>query len=129
MACSRQKIKYGLQLYGNVRTKESDEKCADFKAIQVLQNNLLRFLNGSKIKDKISVRNLLTKFELLSVNQLAAQIKLGEMWKAMIIEDYPLKVEQRRIMEEGAATRAATSSKPCEIGKSLLANAFEEKSN
>jgi hypothetical protein len=34
------KLRYGLQLYGKVRSKESDPECADFKAIQVVQNNL-----------------------------------------------------------------------------------------
>ena len=38
------KIRYGLQLYGKVRTKEEDPKFADFKSIQILQNDLLRFL-------------------------------------------------------------------------------------
>ena len=70
------KICYGLQLYGKVRTKKEDLKCADFKSIQILQNDLLRFLNGSKIKDKMSIKFLLNKFGALSVNQLGAQIKL-----------------------------------------------------
>ena len=58
-----------------------DEKYADFKDIQVLQKHLLRFLNGTKLKDKVTISSLLVKFNYLSVNQLAAQIKLGEVWK------------------------------------------------
>ena len=48
--------------YGKVRTKKEDLKCADFKSIQILQNDLLRFLNGSKIKDKVSIKFLLNKY-------------------------------------------------------------------
>ena len=62
--------------YGKVRTKKEDLKCADFKSIQILQKDLLRFLNESKIKDKVSIKFLLNKFGALSVNQLGAQIKL-----------------------------------------------------
>ena len=114
------KIRYGLQLYGKVRTKEGDEKCADFKAIQILQNDLLRFLNGTKIKDRVSINFLLNKFQALSVNQLGAQIKLGEMWKALNVKDYPLKIEQQSISSQGVSTRAATNGRPCEIGVTSL---------
>ncbi len=74
------KLRYGLQLFGKVRSKESDPECADFKAIQVVQNNLMRSLNGSKVKDMISTSSLLTKFGMLSLNQLNAQVKLVEIW-------------------------------------------------
>ena len=43
------KICYGLQLLGKVRTSSQDSECADFKEIQLVQNKLLRTLNGSKI--------------------------------------------------------------------------------
>ena len=36
---------------------------------------------------------MLEKFGLLSVNQLAAQIKLREVWKSIYCEDYPIKLE------------------------------------
>ena len=97
-----------------------DEKYADFKDIQVLQKHLLRFLNGTKLKDKVTISSLLVKFNYLSVNQLAAQIKLGEVWKALKIEDYPLKIKKQSLNKDGACTRAATSGKPCEIGKKTL---------
>ena len=89
------KIRYGLQLYGKVRTTVEDPTCADFKAIQLIQNDLLRLLNGSKIKDRVSIKSLLNKFNVMSVNQLNAQIKLLELWKALNIKDYPLKIEQQ----------------------------------
>ena len=39
-------------------------------------------LNGTKIKDCISTESLLSKFGILSTNQLNAQVKLLETWKA-----------------------------------------------
>ena len=34
---------------------------------------------------------------MLSVNQLNAQVKLLEVWKAMNVEDYPLKIKQQEV--------------------------------
>ena len=114
------KLRYGLQLYGRVRSRDTDPECEDFKSIQLIQNNLMRSLNGSKVKDMISISSLLTKFGMLSVNQLNAQVKLVEMWKAINVDDYPLKVEQQARNEEGVSTRADTTGKPIEIGRSNL---------
>ena len=36
---------------------------------------------------------MLKKYNLPSVNQLAAQIKLVEAWKSQNIEQYPIKLE------------------------------------
>ena len=37
--------------------------------------------------------NSLEKFDLLSVNQLAANIKLVEVWKSLNQEDYPITLD------------------------------------
>ena len=63
---------------------------AEFKAIQLVQNNLLRTLNRSKIKDKVSVSSMLEKFNMQSINQLNASVKLLDMWKALNVDNYPL---------------------------------------
>jgi hypothetical protein len=54
---------------------------------------MLRAINNSKIKDKISIVSMLKKFNLLSVNQLAASIKLTEVWKSLNVVDYPLQLD------------------------------------
>ena len=79
----------------------------DFKSIQKVQNDLMRYLTGCQLKDKVSIRSLLDKLNMVSVNQLNAQIKLLEMWKTLHIEDYPLKLQQQEIREGMATTRAA----------------------
>ena len=54
---------------------------------------MLRLINNSRIKDKISVKSMLKKFNLLSVNQLAAQIKLQEVWKSVHIKKYGITLD------------------------------------
>ena len=39
---------------------------------------------------------MLARFDILSVNQLAAQIKLTEAWKAMKDEEYPVKLRREK---------------------------------
>ena len=43
------KLRYGIQLLGKVRMSVEDPVGADFKAIQMVQNKLLRTLNGTFI--------------------------------------------------------------------------------
>jgi hypothetical protein len=73
------KIRYGVQLYGNVRLDENDPKNALISAIQLIQNKMARFLNGTRIKDKIRIEQILNNLKMLSVNRLNAQIKLVEV--------------------------------------------------
>ena len=114
------KIRYGLQLLGKVRTRTGDPECVDLKAIQLVQNKLLRLLNGTTVKDRVPTASLLQKFNILSVNQLNAQVKLLEIWKALNVEDYPLKIVQQSTREGGVTTRAAEKGRPVNIGKSNI---------
>ena len=57
---------------------------------------------------------------MLSVNQLNAQIKLVEIWKALNVDDYTLKVVHQTKDNSRVNTRADTKEKPIEIGKSVL---------
>ena len=87
------KLRYCLQLCTNVKINGDERKCAAMKSLQLTQNRMLRAINGSKVKDKVSVSSLLTKFKLLSVNQLAAQIKLTEVWKSVNVQDCPIVMD------------------------------------
>ena len=81
------KIRYGLQMCGQIRWKDSDPTPNLMKDLQICQNKMLRLLNNSRISDKISTASLLVK-----VNQINAQIKLSEMWKAVKDEDHPFNI-------------------------------------
>ena len=89
------KLRYGLQLLGKVRLSIEDPETSEFKAIQIVQNNLLRLLNGTKIKDMVSISVMLKRFKMLSANQLNASMKLLEVWKAINLEDYPLLINRQ----------------------------------
>ena len=80
----------------------------------------MRLLNGSKVKDMVSIRSLLNKFNMRSVNQLNCQIKLLEIWKATHTANYPLQVESNSVKDVGEATRAACERRPIEVGKTNL---------
>ena len=67
------KLMDGLQLWNKVRFNDEDHNSGDMKTLQMAKNRLLRALNNSRISDKISTKNLLNKFNLLSVNQLVAR--------------------------------------------------------
>ena len=51
-------------------------------------------MNGSTLKDHITTSSLLEKFNLPSVNQLAAEIKIMETWKILNVENYPIVLWQ-----------------------------------
>ena len=57
---------------------------------------------------------------MLSINQMNAQVKLLEIWKAMNIEDYPLKIDQQGVNEAGVSTRRDCKRRPLEVGKTNL---------
>ena len=74
---------------GKVRWNENDSVNQELKAIQLVQNKLLRSLNNVKISDKIRSQTLANNNNFLFVNQLNAQIKITEKWKFKN-KDYPL---------------------------------------
>ena len=49
---------------------------------------------------------MLEKFDFLSVNQTAAQIKLTEAWKASRDDQYPIKMRKERPEGEESSTRS-----------------------
>ena len=87
------KLRYGLQLCLKVRLTEEDKTSSTSKAIQQTQNRMMRAINSTKIKDRVSVKYMLEKFNLLSVNQMAAKIKLLEVWKMINKEGSPLQLD------------------------------------
>ena len=87
------KLRYSLQLCNQVRIKSEDPTNSLMDAVQVSQNKMLRMLDRITLKDHITSNSLLQKYNLPLVNQLAAQIKLIEAWKSLIIEHYPVRLE------------------------------------
>jgi len=61
--------------------------------VQRAQNKMLSVLDWARIVDQKSTKRLLEEQNMLSVNQMAAQIKLTEMWKAVNDPLYPIKMK------------------------------------
>ena len=87
---------HGLQLCTNVRSDEIEPKSGNIKSVQTAQNKLMRLLLRVPFNDRTSTSELLLKTGLLSVNQLAASIKLQEAWKAENVPNYPVKLEPNK---------------------------------
>ena len=56
---------------------------------------MLRLLDGSRIRDRRNVGDMLEKFDMLSINQILAQIKLLEAWKASKDENDPIHMKKK----------------------------------
>ena len=112
------KMRYGIQLTHKVRLTEEDKHSKDIKATQVAQNKMLRLLDGSRLKDRRSVKDMLEKFDMLSINQTIAEIKITEAWKANRDEDYPIHLEKERRTEgeEPAKNTRATNRREMKEG-------------
>ena len=63
---------------------------------------------------------MLVKFNMLSVNQLNAQIKITEIWKALHNPDNPLKIEKVNHESSVCLTRVVTKGDLKEVGKSTI---------
>ena len=85
-------------------------------------------LNNTTLKDHIPTKSLLEKFNLLSVNQLAASIKLIEAWKSVNIVNYPVQMdvnnpgcpESSRVLRE-SSIRLWKEDAKSEQGKKVFA--------
>ena len=66
------KLRYGLQLYSEVRTSNEQPTSQIMKELQKSQNKLLRVLTGKKVSDRIKIDEMLKSLQMMSVNQIAA---------------------------------------------------------
>ena len=72
-------------------------------------------LNGTRIADKISIKSMLTKLKIKSVNQINAQIKLSEMWKSVNLINYPIKTNLVTRPDVNVQTRALSNGQLQEV--------------
>ena len=94
------------------------------RVVFIKNSLLLRTLNNTTLKDHVSTNELLKKFNILSVNQLAASIKLAEAWKAIKTTDYPIELDKHnanrpatnRVLRE-SSTRVWREDAATKIGK------------
>ncbi len=89
--------------------------------VQRSQNKMLRILDGALVLDRKSTKTLLDNQNMLSVNQIAAQIKLMEKWKASNDPQYPIKMKTRERQKNAITTRNLTCGYLTEVGRSTKA--------
>ena len=77
-------------------------------------------LTNTKLTDMVNTSTLLKQTNSLSVNQMNGQIKIQEVWKAINIKDYPIRVEKQAWSEQGPTTRAISTGRLIEHGISCL---------
>ena len=76
-------VRYGLAIYCPIRVTESDPHPSSIEGIKVAFNDMLRLLCGVKKSDRMSIKAMLEKLNWLSINQLAAEVRLCVVWKAV----------------------------------------------
>ena len=86
---------------------------------------MLRLLDGCRIRDRRNVKDMLEKFDMLSINQTLAQIKLLEAWKANKDGNYPIHMKKRERTEGDEPARntrvSGRGEKMTEGGKTIQA--------
>ena len=102
------KLRYGLQLCSTVRCSEDESKSGNMRLAQVAQNKMLRLMDGVTVKNRTSIKDLLKKADLPSVNQLAATIKLTETWKSVNIQNYPTRLITTKEISSTREVRGGT---------------------
>ena len=122
-----------MKICVKARLEVKDMSNQYIKMTKVAQNKALRVLARSRIIDRRSIKEMLDKFNMLSVNQTMAQVKITKAWKANKDKDYPVKMKQernynngerrvvrpgkRREMKEGGKNKIAVESFTRDVGR------------
>ena len=77
------KLRYGLAIYWPIKFHEQDPNPSAVESLKVVFNDMLRLLCGTRRQDRVSIATMLEKLNWLSLNQLAAEVRLVEVWKAL----------------------------------------------
>ena len=77
------KLRYGLAIFWPLRVSIQDPNPTEMQGIKVVFNRMLRLLCGTVKEDKVSIKKMLDRLGWLSINQMAAETRLIEVWKAL----------------------------------------------
>ena len=99
-----------LAIFCPIRIKENDPKPTCIDGVKVLYHDFMRLLCNSKRKDHTSIESMIEKLDWLSLNQLACEIRLIEVWKALNRDDHCLnKLFEKAATNEGITRSAGTN--------------------
>jgi len=68
------KIRYGIEIYGAIRSSSSDPQCSITKDLQVSLNHAIA--TKSRIKDHVRIEDLCDRTKIKSINHMSAESKL-----------------------------------------------------
>ena len=89
--------------------KEVEIRLEVDKTIFTARRNFL--LAITKLSDHRSTKSLLANLDMSSVNQLNAQIKITEIWKAVHKDNYPIEVKKYILEADERILRSNISDK------------------
>jgi len=75
------KIRYGIKIYGAIRSSSSDPQCSITKDLHMSLNHAIA--TKSRIKDHVRIADLCDKTKIKSVNHMSAESKLKMVWSAL----------------------------------------------
>ena len=101
------RIRYGLAVYGRVRLEESEPTNALMLALQKETNHALRLVCGKHMKDRVKIESLLATTGIKSINQIAAESQLRELWRTL---NYNLPLNDLLPRRDDFKTRCTRSS-------------------
>jgi hypothetical protein len=70
-------------LSDKIRIQEADPTTNEIKNLQILQNKMLRIISGVHLMDKVSIKSLLDRNNMFSINQMACFAILMDTWKSL----------------------------------------------
>ena len=77
------KIRYGLSIYGSVRTNDEAILTCQQKDLQIGLNKAMRIVTGKKLSDRVSVGDLCSESQMTSINRMCAVDKISLTWKSL----------------------------------------------
>ena len=104
-------LRYELAIFCPIRIQNSDPNPTAIDGIKVIYHDLLRLLCNSRRKNHTSIESMLEKLGWLSLNQLACEIRLIEVWKALNNEDHCLSNFFEKATTNEGRTRSAGTNK------------------
>ena len=100
------KVRYGIGIYGSIRTQETDTKTEASKDLQIALNHAMRTATKTHLKDHIRIEDLLLQIGFQSFNRMSATDKLMLIWQAVHEDGSPLADTVMQVSGSGTVSRA-----------------------
>ena len=113
-------LRYALGLFCPIGINPNDPNPTSITGIKVIYHDVLRLLCNSKRKNHTSIESMLDQLGWLSINQLASEIRLLEVWKGLNQENYCMNEIFEKAESNNGKTRSAGLNKLKTVFKSKI---------